>query len=289
MAACIFALMHTIGSSFQDLRDALRLHYSAGEALSIAQASLEHVTGLTRLQRMNERDTLLSEDQFHRFLKMKKLLSIGMPLQYVTGEAFFLGRTFKVSSAVLIPRPETEELVQRILEREQPATILDIGTGSGCMAISLNLAWPECEVTAIDVSEDALAIAIENAQKLGATVNFQIADFLNEKGWEAFGQYDVIVSNPPYIPISEKEQLDANVREHEPETALFVPDNDALLFYRKIAHFGKKHLADQGSIYCELHQDYAMATEALFLSEGYSSVTLRSDINGNQRMLHAKL
>jgi release factor glutamine methyltransferase len=207
-------------------------------------------------------------------------------MQYILGEAYFMGDRFMVSPAVLIPRPETEELVQWIIDEERPKHILDIGTGSGCIAISLAKRLPHSDVQAIDISAEALQVARQNAAALGVDIKFLQCDFLAQQ--DTLGLFDLIVSNPPYIPETEKETLHTNVRDHEPGTALFVPNDDALLFYRSIAFFGKTHLKVGGFIYCEVHQDYATDTAALFKSEGYSTVTLRNDVNGNPRMIRVK-
>ena len=158
-------------------------------------------------------------------------------------------------------------------------------TGSGCIAISLALGIPAAAVTAIDVSADALVVAKENAAQLGANINFQEIDFLNEAQRNTLTSFNVIVSNPPYIPINEAGTLHRNVRDYEPGTALFVPDEDALLFYRLLAEFGKTHLTPGGSIYCELHQNYARETASMFEASGYRNVELRSDAFGNARMV----
>lgn len=239
---------------------------------------------------MSEKDTLLNPDQQQRWEQAKIQLLEGTPLQYVTGVQWFLGMPFLVNQHVLIPRPETEELVQWIAtdQRGKAAPeILDIGTGSGCIPIALKHKLPAAVVTCCDISDTALQVAKENAVRLGATIDFHLLDFLNEETWATLGTYDVIVSNPPYIPFSEKETLDKNVRDFEPHTALFVPSDDALLFYRRMAVFGKTHLRPEGAIYCELHRDFAVETKNLFAAMGYDNLELRKDMDGNLRMLKA--
>jgi release factor glutamine methyltransferase len=279
--------MPGLGVAFFEMKAALRVLYDEGEADAIAHEVLRHITGLDRLARLTQKHQPLSAEQAERFSEMKAALLRGTPLQYVTGTAHFLGRDFKVTPAVLIPRPETEELVQWILEEIQPKCLLDIGSGSGCIATSLALALPQCEVLGIDISTDALRIAKENADRLGARVTFQPCDFLDAAARGNLGHFDLIVSNPPYIPEAERASLHPNVREYEPATALFVPSNDALLFYRAIADFGKQHLSAGGSIYCELHRDFAEDAAALFRQEGYADAVLRKDMQGNARMLRA--
>ncbi len=287
--ARIFAAMHTIDAAYRDLRSALLFLYDDGEASAIAHSAMEHLTGLTRLQRLSQKDILLSSGQREHLESAKAALLSGQPLQYVVGHAYFLDRPFLVSPAVLIPRPETEELVEWIVAERKPLSLLDIGTGSGCIAISLKLALAGCSVSAIDISVDALAIARQNAQSLGAEVTFEQLDFLNFNSRNALPRFDVIVSNPPYIPFDEADSLHQSVREHEPGTALFVPKADPLLFYREIAAFGRTHLVEGGAVYCELHRDFAERTAELFRECGYGDVALREDIHGAPRMLRAAL
>lgn len=279
------------GDAYQELSRALHSVYETSEAQAIAHLYLEHLTGKGRLQRLTEKDTRLTDDQHSKFLAANKRLVEGEPLQYVTGEQWFYGRKFFVDAGVLIPRPETEELISWVLatvENEKAVSVLDIGTGSGCIAVTLNLERKSLQLTAIDLSDAALMVAGKNATALGAEVQFLQTDFLDVHQQEALGNYDVIVSNPPYIPISERESLHRNVADFEPAMALFV-ENDPLLFYEAIARFALTHLHEGGQIFCELHQDYARQTITLFRSHGYDDVTLRQDMHGNERMLRARL
>ena len=213
------------------------------------------------------------------------------PVQYVLGEAWFYKMLFKVNNQVLIPRPETEELVNWLLSdfKKQatfPASvsILDIGTGSGCIAIALKKNLPAATLTAIDFSEGALAIAKENALGNNVQIDFIQLDFLNEKLWVTLPCFDIIVSNPPYIPISEKELLDKNVIAYEPHSALFVPDSTPLLFYEKIALFGGSNLKADGCMYVEVHENYGNQTAELFTEYQYE-VEIKKDIFEKERML----
>ncbi|HEY9176533.1 MAG TPA: peptide chain release factor N(5)-glutamine methyltransferase [Flavipsychrobacter sp.] len=282
--------MFSYSAAYGELSAALQHLYDTREAAAIAHAALEHVTGAGRLQRLTDRDKLLTAEQAAQFNEIKAGLLSGSPMQYVLGYAWFMGGRFTVNEHVLIPRPETEELVQWIVDDSDglSPSVIDIGTGSGCIPVSLKLLLPQAKVTATDISEGALAIAKKNAGLLGADVQFINADFLDTGTWQELGQFDIIVSNPPYIPDTEKETLGAHVREHEPGQALFVPGNDALLFYRHIADFAQEHLAEGGAVYCELHVDYAAATQELFRSMGYTHTELRTDMHGNLRMLKAK-
>lgn len=282
--------MYSYSSAYLDLSSVLTSIYDNREASAIAHEVMEQITGVGRLQRITDKDKLLTEEQEQLLVACKDKLAAGIPMQYVLGYAWFMGRRFTVNEQVLVPRPETEELVQWIADdyKETDPAILDIGTGSGCIPVSLKLLLSKAKVSAIDVSAEALEVARTNAKSLDADVVFQQMNFLDTGAWESLPQYDVIVSNPPYIPETERLTLAAHVREYEPGLALFVPGDDALLFYRHIAEFGMMHLLQEGSIYCELHVDYATATEELFKSMGYSFTELRADMHGNLRMLKAK-
>lgn len=283
----IFTVMNN-NDAFYNLVNKLQPLYDTKEATAIAHEVMEHITGLGKLQRLMDKDMSFSSEQLAIYEQMLPELMQGRPMQYVLGYAWFMGRKFKVNEQVLIPRPETEELVQWVIKSQiinDKSQILDIGTGSGCIPISLKLALPDAEVTSCDISNEAIAVATENALILDASVEFIHCDFLDNAARERLGKYDVIVSNPPYIPITEKESLHTNVREYEPAMALFV-DDDALLFYKAIAAFGKMHLNNDGAIYCELHRDYAVATKMLFEQQGYTTELLK-DMHSNDRMLKA--
>lgn len=283
--------MLTYNEAFHALTIALQGTYDKQEATAIAQRYMEHITGLTYTQRLVRRDEQMEEPMQKQLEQDRVLLVAGKPLQQILGYEWFLNRKFKVNKHVLIPRPETEELVMWICDdnkSNKTLSILDIGAGSGCIPVSLKLEMPKAIVTGCDVSTEALIVARENAIALQAEVSFGQLDFLNEKEHERLGQYNVIVSNPPYIPETEAANMHANVKEYEPHIALFVPGNDPLLFYREIALFGKKHLQDNGIIYCELHVDHAMQTAELFEQTGYKA-EVRKDMHGNNRMLKATI
>ena len=285
--------MLTYSKAFYDLKQNLQPLYDEREATAIAHDLLFHLTGLDKLERLIEKDTLLTEHQHTRFLKATNDLLRGKPLQYVIGSAWFLGKEYGVNEQVLIPRPETEELVQWITDdwasNNTSLDILDIGTGSGCIPISLKSGLPNSNVTSCDISTGALEIARENAQRLDADIKLLHLDFLNAASRNKLPAYDVIVSNPPYIPVTEKEKMHPNVRDYEPGIALFVPADDALLFYRVIAEFGREHLKTNGYIYCELEASHAADTKTMFEGKGYKNVEIRKDMHGNWRMLRAGL
>ncbi|MBC7552804.1 MAG: peptide chain release factor N(5)-glutamine methyltransferase [Taibaiella sp.] len=282
--------MLSFQQAFFSLRAGLQPLYDEREATAIAHGVVQHITGLDKIQRVINKDNTLNPGQQAGFDHALAELQRGMPLQYVTGTAWFMGRDFFVNSSVLIPRPETEELVQWVItdvaNTEGGPRIADIGTGSGCIAISIQQAIAGARVCGWDVSGEAIKTAQTNAAKHKATTDFIQADFLDERTWEGAGEFDVIISNPPYIPLNEKNTLHVNVAAFEPATALFVPEGDALLFYRALAAFGRLHLAAEGAIYCELDAAHAGACKILFEKEGYSAV-LRQDIHSNWRMLKA--
>lgn len=281
-------MLLSYSQAFYELKNKLHSLYDEREAAAIAHEILQHITGLDRTRRLLQKETTFTGGQQEQYDKAVASLLTGKPLQYVTGHAWFLGREFVVNEHVLIPRPETEELVQWVIQdRSSASQILDIGTGSGCVPISLKLALPSAHVTSCDISTGALSVAKENARHLGADVLFRQLDFLDPLQWSELGKYDVIVSNPPYIPVSDKERIHTNVKDHEPGIALFVPDNDALLFYRAIAAFGKEHLNANGYIYCELDAMHAFECKDLFEMQGYTDVEVRKDMHGNWRMLIA--
>lgn len=214
-------------------------------------------------------------------------LGQGEPMQYVLGATDFYGRLFRVDARVLIPRPETEELVDWIRRNERTALrLLDVGTGSGCIAISLALELPETQVTAVDLSTEALQVAHENAARLGAAVTFRQADALGDLTQHfAAASFEVIVSNPPYIPAADLHTMHRNVVEHEPHMALFVPDDDPLRFYRAIARAGHTMLAEGGRLYFEIYHEAADALCQLMEQLGYTDITVRRDLCDKPRML----
>jgi release factor glutamine methyltransferase len=282
----------TYGECEQRLKLRLQALYDAGEAASIADWVLEDFTDFNRNHRRLHSSQEIDNITTDKIEAAIQQLLQHRPLQYVLGYAFFYGYKFWVNESVLIPRPETEELVQWIIDAykttQQPFTILDIGTGSGCIPIALQKQLPLAQLTSIDISETALETAKKNANDNEASVSFQQLDFLNESNWTELNKYDIIVSNPPYIPLQEKSELDKNVTDWEPATALFVPNDDPLIFYEKIALFGKVHLQNSGSVFMETHKDYANNVQQLFTKHGYR-VELKKDMHGNDRMVKATI
>jgi len=283
--------MLTLGMAFYQLKNELSGLYDDREAAAISHEVLEHLTGLTRAQRLAEKDLAFSPAQQDVFTRMAAELKTGRPLQYVLGVAWFLGRQFEVNGDVLIPRPETEELVEWATAEHRgktPLSILDIGTGTGCIPISMKLALPFATVTSCDISTGALEVARRNAAAHAADVHFLEMDILDQAQWPRLQNYDVILSNPPYIPLAQKTEMHANVVNFEPAGALFVPDDDPLLFYRAIATLGQEHLLPDGAIYCEVEERQAQNCLDLFLTLSYARTEVKKDMHGNWRMLKAQ-
>jgi release factor glutamine methyltransferase len=229
----------------------------------------------------------MSESELLRFVLAVKDLKKRKPIQYILGKAPFYGLTFQVDSHVLIPRPETEELVELVIQHwdAKPVRLLDIGTGSGCIAIALQRNLPQAQVLALDVSETALETARENALANRASVQFAIFDILSDPaGWKE-GKLDIIVSNPPYIRRSEMNAMDSNVSSFEPHLALFVGDEDPLLFYRRIAEFAESHLHAGGELFLEVNEALGHDVAAMLSSEGFSTPVVQKDLNGKDRIV----
>lgn len=260
--------------------------YGEGEAQAIARLIYEVRYGLTLSDLLMGRDSSVSQDELEQIaIRLERQ----EPVQYILGQAEFCGRTFVVNKHVLIPRPETAELCQWIIASDA-AHILDIGTGSGCIAITLAAEMPEAEVTAWDISEEALKVAEENAKRTDVHVSFEQVDILHLPSsiLHLTSAFDLIVSNPPYICNKERETMETNVLEHEPHTALFVPDDDPLLFYRAIAQYGQTALKEGGWLYFEINPLYAEALHEMLSKMSYHDIEIKEDQYGKQRMIRAK-
>ena len=279
----------TMQHFLKKLNTSLANMYSEAEIHVIANLLLENITGFTRLQLLTNKELKLNDEQNELANQYLERLKNHEPIQYILGETEFQGLKFKVNSSVLIPRPETEELVEWVRKPPNPLKggILDIGTGSGCIAISLKKKFPSANVSAMDISPDALMVAKANAALNDADVEFIQDDILNPATTDR--KWDVIVSNPPYIPVSEHSEMDKNVTEFEPHLALFVQDNDPLIFYRKIAEFAITHLSPGGKLFFETHKDLAQECKQLLESYGFTNLVIRKDMSGNERMVQAIL
>ena len=280
--------------TYQQLWHLLIKRYDEGEAKAIARTVFEVRFGLTLVDLCLGKDTQLSADDQAQIEEISKRLLTGEPVQYVLGQADFCGRTFMVNEHVLIPRPETEELVQWMplplhAPKGEGANILDIGTGSGCIAIALAAMYPEAKVTAWDISEKALEVARANAVRNKVNVLFQQIDILSKSSLPLMESgFDLIVSNPPYICNKEREAMETNVLEHEPHQALFVPDDDPLLFYRAIARYGQTALKADGWLFFEMNPLYAEQFAEMLGTMRYSCIEIKNDQYGKQRMIRAR-
>ncbi|MDE5708354.1 MAG: peptide chain release factor N(5)-glutamine methyltransferase [Alistipes sp.] len=279
--------MNTRRDIVNQVTAALTPLYDAREARSIALLCISELAQTPVAALLTDPDTPLAVGGVEKAVEE---LKAGRPVQYVIGQAEFLGRNYAVHEGVLIPRPETEELAAWILADEKQARrILDIGTGSGCIAATLALGLPEAEVFAADISEKALAVAAGNFHALNAAVTLRRADALRDLP-EAFPErFDLIVSNPPYVPQRDRAAMHLNVRDYEPPEALFVPDDDPLVFYRAIARAGRRMLLPGGALYFEIYHLAGDALRRMLADEGYDAIRLREDMNGKLRMLCARL
>ena len=282
----------TIHEATEQLQSMLKTIYDEREAGNIAELVLEKITGWSKIDRILNKQVRLSAAMEESFIRYESALQQQQPVQYVLGESWFMGMKFYVNPAVLIPRPETEELVAWVLEHvsnvpmDNPFSILDIGTGSGIIAVALNKKLPHLYLNACDISAEALAVAERNAKDHGVSVCFTQCDFLDPRQQELLPVVDVVVSNPPYIPIQEKSSLSKHVAEHEPSLALFV-EKEPLQFYQAIAIFCKTHLKPEGSLFVEVHESYGKKVQALFEKSGFKKVELKKDMQGKDRLVMA--
>jgi release factor glutamine methyltransferase len=301
------------------LRQDLISLYGESEAGAIANMVIEKLAGFRRADLLIHGNKDLGDEQHRQFTLWRNELMAWRPVQYVLGECWFADMSFYVDESVLIPRPETEELVEWIRAdfrlsdvsrsgAETPVNsatvagsalampdvfdycrLMDIGTGSGCIAIALQKYIPDAEVWAVDVSTQALAVAAKNAEALSSDIHFRALNILDRRTWEEIPTMQIIVSNPPYIPHNDALSMRPNVLRYEPHLALFVADEDPLVFYRAIGKLGLEKLIPGGAVYFELHAGLAQDAQGLMLELGYSNVAMQKDIQGKWRMLRARL
>jgi release factor glutamine methyltransferase len=267
----------------QQITEAISTHYDAAEARAIAFRCLDVGWNLSSMDIILKKEVDLPADWSSRLAR----LASGEPLQYVMGKTYFRDHLFAVNSETLIPRPETEELVDLVLAHApENARVLDVGTGSGCIPISLKLERPSFQVEAWDISEGALEMARQNAETLQAAVSFKLQDIF---AWSnSIGSWDVIVSNPPYVTEGEKKEMANHVLDFEPHLALFVPDDDALKYYEALADFAIERLSNGGYLCLEINQYFGTQTVELLFSKGFQEVQLKKDFKGNDRMIVAQ-
>lgn len=263
--------------------------YQKSEVKAFERLILEHVCGLSYTQQILMRDEVLNDNQKYKIRNIVERLKTFEPVQYILGETVFSDLRLLVNPAVLIPRPETEELVQWVAETrvQGKPLFLDVGTGSGCIALAISKLFPEAKVQAVDVSEEALDVARNNAVLNNLNVDFFIADILN---WEHYDwkMYDAIVSNPPYVRESEKGRMEANVLKYEPADALFVSDSNPLIYYRRITELAVRFLNHNGWLFFEINESLGNEMKALVRHYGFSRVDVRKDLSGKDRMLRCR-
>lgn len=272
--------------------------YGEDEVGSFFFLSTEHFLNLPRFQLVLQPEFTITKAEYDLFFKTLDALKQQKPIQYILGETEFFGLQFKVNENVLIPRPETEELVALVLQNikkqklnSKGIKVLDIGTGSGCIAISLANNLPIAEIYALDVNKEALKVAKQNAELNNVEITFIAADILNERTWNLGFEnmkFDVIVSNPPYVRHLEKAEIQPNVLDNEPHLALFVEDKNPLVFYKAITDFAVDNLKQKGELFFEINQYLGEETKQLLIDANFEDIELRKDLNGNARMLKGR-
>jgi len=276
------------GDILNYFRGELALKYEPEEIDRLAEYCFEEFIGFTKKDLLLRPDKTVSESDLLKFHFAVKDLKRGRPIQYILGKAWFMGETFEVSPDVLIPRPETEELTQLVIDEimlhDETLSVIDIGTG---IPIMIKKKKPRTHVYAVDVSAEALKMAATNAEKLAAEIILVHADFLDVKSWEKLPLCSIIVSNPPYVKQSEAESMADRVKDHEPALALFVPDNDALIFYKAIAQFAKQKLKPGGKVFVEINEALGFETCIVFQEAGFGDVKLKKDMQGKDRFVIA--
>jgi release factor glutamine methyltransferase len=285
----------TIHEASQQLRFQLFHIYDEREAGNITELVMENITGWKRIDRVVNKTALLPATQAQLLATYTKALLDNTPVQYVLHEAWFYDICLYVDENVLIPRPETEELADWLIKDTRnlklgPGVternlVLDIGTGSGCIPLAIKKNLPSIEMHSCDISEAALHVAKKNAVDQKLDIHFHLLDILSGKEQNQLPAFDFIISNPPYIPVSDKLAMAANVLQYEPHLALFAEDNDPLLFYKVIADFAATHLNRNGSIYLEIHEDAGDAVANLYKQKGFTTIELRKDLQGKDRMI----
>jgi len=284
--------MTSVKQALNKFKDQLAALYDVREAESLGIITLTDVTGFSSAKLKAFPDGELTKEQSGSIGKILTELKTGKPIQYILGRTEFYGLPFKVNSSVLIPRPETEELVYWIISsvggsKLAAGSILDIGTGSGCIAVSLKKNLPDINVSAMDISIDALLTAKENADLNQVDIHFINQDILAPRHAPDAVRYNIIVSNPPYVTMEDKTKMHRNVTDFEPHTALFVPENDPLIFYKAIADFATENLESGGLLFFEINESYGEQIVKLLETKKFNNIELRKDMGGRDRMVTA--
>lgn len=289
--------MKTVKDIFSEYKQALSAVYDTNEIEALTLLVLSELTGFDKAKLKAFPELELTAVQTNTIQQTLIRLITGEPIQYILGHTEFYGLPFKVNPSVLIPRPETEELVGWAISSWQAAVcslrssvnILDIGTGSGCIAVSLKKNLPDARVSAMDISPQALQTARENAELNDVEVNFIEADILNLKSEIEHPEFEIIISNPPYVTLEDKKQMHINVTDFEPHTALFVPENDALIFYKAIADLAANHLKKGGLLFFEINENYGEQLVKLLTRKSFINIELRKDMSDRDRMIRAQI
>jgi release factor glutamine methyltransferase len=281
---------NTIRFTVNNFKEELMNQFDLSEIEQMLYLTFDHYFSLRKADIILDGDKELSALTIQKVKEVIQELKLNKPLAQIIGQWEFLGLTFTINEHTLIPRPETEELVQLIIEEnkgDEPLSVLDIGTGSGCIAIALSKEISSAHVSAFDVSEEALKIAVKNAELNEASVAFKKVDILAPE--ESRAKFDIIVSNPPYITNQEKELMHRNVLDYEPHLALFVENDAPLLFYTSIADFALKHLSEKGKLYFEINEQYGTEVKGMLFEKNFKNVTIVKDMNEKDRIVHCNI
>ncbi|MBS1730357.1 MAG: peptide chain release factor N(5)-glutamine methyltransferase [Bacteroidetes bacterium] len=281
-----------VGEVYQHIIDSLKTKYEIREAKNISQMLIERLTGFSNTERLIYKNDVLNGESTRQLNHFMLQLLNDRPIQYVLGEAWFCGLKLLVNESVLIPRPETEELVEWIIGKNKNGTfdnagILDIGTGSGCIAIALKNKLPDIPVSALDYQAEIIELAKMNADRCQTQIHFMQKNILNVKNLQSLPVYDILVSNPPYVLKNEMNAMEKRVWGNEPHEALFVPNEDPLIFYKNIVDFSEKHLKKEGQIFFEINPEQAPDLKALLEEKGFGEIILKKDMRGCIRMMNA--
>lgn len=281
--------MYTVNEMLIRFSEKLNDQFNSREKKQIAKMFMMNYMNQDATDLLLIKDEKVPSDVIEQLEHAIQEINNGKPVQYVMGSVYFYDLKLNVDKRALIPRPETEELAHWIVEKwkNRSPKVLDVGTGSGCLALAIKDNIPKSHVFGVDVIQNAIDLATENAQKLNLDVTFDFANALNLHSYSRY-KWDMIVSNPPYIPLEEKEGMKDHVLDYEPGTALFVPNNKPLLFYKAITLYARDHLVPKGSLFFEVHEDMAQDVEAVLNSYGFTKVEIRQDLQGKDRMIHAQ-